>query len=72
MVKDSCEGCRYFKGLPGEDEELVNGFCRKRSPQHPSPAFEQYRWPVVYKDDWCGEYESANPFYWRIEAKANG
>lgn len=53
-----CEFCVYY-----EDNYNQNGICRRRSPevvrQIASEMPEQFcaRWPVVRKDDCCGDGE---------------
>jgi len=36
----------------------VDGFCRKRSPNHcDMSGVTQFQWPIVKEDDWCGDFK---------------
>lgn len=47
----NCENCRY-----SEFENEIKGtmFCRRYAPR-PGTDFEE--WPLVWDEDWCGEWE---------------
>lgn len=69
MNGQSCATCRFFNefyqpmelGLPGEEEEF-HGNCR-RYPRTcvGDNANERDVYPCQQSDDWCGEYQPANP-----------
>lgn len=48
----SCENCRYSEF---ENEAKGTMFCRRYAPK-PGTDFEE--WPLVWDEDWCGEFES--------------
>jgi len=49
-----CKGCRYFK----PDRDTGMGLCRKEAPRWvPGDNSYRGRWPVVRKNDWCGEFK---------------
>ena len=69
MPDEKCETCRFFHDErpsemgPGTRSELF-GYCRC----HPATVIQQYAgaqrpstprtvWPVVGKEQWCGEYK---------------
>ena len=47
----SCKNCRYSEY---ENEAKGTMFCRRYAPK-PGTDFEE--WPLVWDDDWCGEFE---------------
>jgi hypothetical protein len=69
-----CLECRYFaretpaakaavaqmKGgeLYGRAPDHVYGECRRRSPVVLAGSTSHCRWPIVYHDDWCGDWVS--------------
>jgi hypothetical protein len=44
-----CEKCKYFQ-CPIPDATDNSGECRRYPPK------EDTRWPIVQKQDWCGEF----------------
>jgi hypothetical protein len=67
MVRIKCECCRYFKarnqlrtGASDPPGKLM-GRCR-RYPPTPVRSIDhakvEFHWPVVFKDDLCGEFVS--------------
>lgn len=65
LRKPACENCRFFAFDHGD--RVNNGQCRRRAPQADGMSVDRgygvettRRWPKVYKDEWCGEYEN-NP-----------
>ena len=55
MDRPTCETCDYF------DLYNTNGVCRRNPPQilltADSDSDVSMAWPVVDKDDWCGEHQ---------------
>ena len=45
----NCRECRFAERL----EEAMR--CRRCAPR---PGQERNEWPIVWHDDWCGEFES--------------
>lgn len=64
-ARGTCATCRFFSaGDPRRG--MVNssvGECRARSPdiRREVGDFELRVWPVVWPDDWCGEFSSRLP-----------
>lgn len=65
-----CGNCIYFypyefpsHPIDGGDPVEV-GECRKRSPRpqynNPTFAIVNREWPLVAKDDWCGDFKNKN------------
>ena len=68
-MSEYCETCRYFldevpSEFEGNTREEHFGFCRRYPPtfipkivvpDDPDPPTAL--WPIVAKQDWCGEYE---------------
>lgn len=63
-IAPKCETCRFFsqdKDIEGHDleTELGAGVCRRRSPRSPQSVSNQKRqFPVVWDNEWCGEWET--------------
>jgi hypothetical protein len=62
----ACEKCDFFEAL--EHEELKDrGLCRKAHPERQwayrrdmiMVAIAHISWPLVGREDWCGEFEPA-------------
>ncbi len=57
MVKKACKSCKYYyyksyvtvKSI----EQLVKSECRRHAPTRKDDNL----FPLVYPDDWCGEFE---------------
>jgi len=51
-MSENCGNCKYF----GEDHLTV---CKRKSPKAgKNGATGAWRyWPLVYEDDWCGEWK---------------
>ena len=47
MVK-ICKDCRYGECIDGAVR------CRRYAPR---PGLARQEWPIVWEDDWCGEFE---------------
>ena len=74
LINKPCLECRYFaretlaakaaiaqlKGaeLYGRPLDHIYGECRRRSPVVLESSTSHCRWPIVYADDWCGEWVS--------------
>lgn len=58
---EQCQKCRFYE--PGESEEPVSGYCHRHAPKPGiQDTFDElHDWPRILADDWCGEFESANP-----------
>jgi hypothetical protein len=52
--KVTCEGCCFF--APEKGESPTQGECRRRAPMRNWRIGE---WPIVAKDDFCGEFLKA-------------
>ena len=52
--KSGCTGCAYWAAT-GSGEQA--GQCRIGPPRTSATA----RWPVTAPDDWCGEWQPAEP-----------
>ena len=58
---ENCETCRYWKTYPGFD-----GICKRHSPRVSLViTMDEYKnfygkWPLVGRDNWCGDYESSS------------
>ncbi len=50
-VKDTCAQCRFFQP---DCVPQVPGQCRRHSPA----VLSLRAWPLVYQDDWCGEWRA--------------
>jgi len=62
-MKKTCKDCRYFDKIKDPRVQLSGtGFCRRNAPRTShSKVLEMYGlWPVVGKDDWCGELTEAD------------
>lgn len=49
-----CKKCIHFAEKPAPEDERTHaivGRCRRRAP------VTEIGWPVVYADDWCGEFK---------------
>ena len=63
-VEKTCEGCQHFslieeEGMVGSGEQ---GECRAHPPQITGDDSSSYgTWPVIGKDEWCGEWEPIRP-----------
>ena len=53
-----CQNCEYYQ----QHQAREDGICRIRSPQVVTAidaagvGMPQTGWPIVQKDDWCGEF----------------
>lgn len=61
-LPDNCEGCKYFRVPPGGIPRQPNGGrCHRNSPgPYTGAESQQTHWPVVRKDDWCGQGQRAS------------
>jgi hypothetical protein len=61
MEKDmKCEECKYFNVITEESTILE---CRRYAPKMLCGSGEGWsgqKWPHVYHDDWCGEFQPIN------------
>lgn len=50
MDNRKCKNCKY-----GDFQNEAKGvlYCRRMPPAH-----EPMTWPLVWKDDWCGEFKT--------------
>lgn len=61
----ACNDCKFYESYfsvdkSGTSEEAMEGLCRRNAP----PAFNGKdgsheifaQWPLVYPDEWCGEF----------------
>lgn len=63
---ERCETCKFWEGYTGDVEhgnEPTRGNCHRYPPRHyPNPDSEtledQYDFPAVETDDWCGEWQA--------------
>lgn len=62
--RPTCETCRFWRRLDGEEVLDGQGECRRHAP---SPTLEirddgyGALWPETWDEDWCGEHEPATP-----------
>ena len=64
-VDISCVSCRFFHNdvTTSNVQFKSAGECRRYRPQlfgadaSPTTEFAMRVWPIVYHQDWCGEYE---------------
>ena len=49
----NCKACLFF----GNNLEGRKGYC-KRYPPQPVGEGNISKYPIVYQDDWCGEYRN--------------
>ncbi len=64
-MKRECRSCEMFEvfAVPRPDR----GHCRRYAPRtrEPEPEDDEkdaiYMWPLVWADDWCGEYVDRGP-----------
>jgi hypothetical protein len=61
MVADNrercCESCVWWEVVEGEIEDGEFGMCRRFPPQIAEPGVLNGVWPVVRREDWCGEHD---------------
>ena len=50
-----CKDCRYCKDHGDFHNDWV--LCRKRSPKANKQMNISTRWPIVCRDEWCGEFK---------------
>jgi len=55
MSKQSCLECRFWK--KSTYPEFFKGRCRRYAPR----CGEYGDWPPVNQDDWCGDFDIADP-----------
>lgn len=60
-MRRECGGCRYFYPMRTltemrEGKEAVEGECRRLPPMPNACSGGYAEWPVVLKEDWCGEH----------------
>ncbi len=55
-LRQTCQHCRFYKQDAGRP---TLGYCRRRAPTC-DDDFDGV-WPVVYKTEWCGEWDSIHP-----------
>jgi len=55
LGKQRCLECRFWKQETGE--YLFSGHCHRYAPR--CGNFND--WPPVYQDDWCGDFDIADP-----------
>ncbi len=69
MPEEKCATCRFFHDqqpseMRGGSRAELFGYCRRQPPSvipqifvgNP-PSMPQTVWPIVAKEDWCGEYK---------------
>ncbi len=63
MTEERCEKCRYYK----PDEGTRYGTCHKGPPVVIADNYggATSQWPNVMRDEWCGEFSSADNYYRR-------
>ena len=50
--EETCKHCRFY-AQPHPDDET--GTCQIRA-----PLSHSHRWPLVFMDDWCGEWDEVH------------
>lgn len=55
VEQPSCMTCRFFDYLPARHEGRF-GRCLRNPPQFIESGVLNGGWPVVEKDEWCGEH----------------
>lgn len=58
-MKESCENCRFSKINTFRDKgetHVLSVLCRRHSPSIVD-VNDRARWPRVWVDEWCGEWE---------------
>ena len=46
-----CKTCRYSEVSPDVEDAI---FCKRYAPR---PGIDFEEWPIVWENDWCGEFE---------------
>ena len=70
MPDEKCENCRFFNDqrpseAGGGSRAELYGYCRRQPPSviqqtlvgANQASMPQTAWPIVGKEDWCGEYK---------------
>lgn len=57
-MSKTCESCVWFRALKPEHKVKRDGRCHVLPPS-------QYGFPMVSKDDYCGQWQSDTPDYLR-------
>lgn len=52
----SCATCRFFDLLTEDGQPDEYGLCLRNPPQFVEPGCLNGGWPIVQKDQWCGEH----------------
>jgi hypothetical protein len=59
---EDCSTCRWWINVPIAGHPLPNsnfGFCRRWPPSAGPAESNEFSYPIVRQDFWCGEYKKA-------------
>ena len=56
---EKCSNCKFFQQTLSADEANGRGWgkCHRYAPRPFSVVEESWRFPEIYDDSWCGEFE---------------
>lgn len=71
MVKEQCDGCRFWMEKSEEPDDVTGGamgLCRRNPPVRAAyhdqsvvtSEWENWSHPFTLEDDWCGEFQPAS------------
>lgn len=58
MPAEQCSNCRYYTAVPKKYDNPEHGLCRKYPPVG-CLADIHNRFPEVWPNEWCGEYQTS-------------
>lgn len=62
-VIKSCQTCRFWVLVTGQDDPATRGLCRRYPPVATGPEFHPFEeepdwdFPTVFAENWCGEWQ---------------
>ena len=59
-VAVSCLACGYFDRAMLKGVFQNHGRCRRNAPSYTCIGTEEWDWPVVNVEEWCGEFKRAS------------